>query len=173
MTIAEEYGVVRVAGKDVSRAEVEDFLYHEAAILDEWRYDDWLALFVEGARYEIPTTDYTGWSLHEGGSFVVDDYELIRARVKRLKSRKAHAENPHSRTHRMISNVRLAAGEDDTLLVKANFIVSRARDGHFDSYAGRYDHVLVLGEDGLRFSLRRSLLVQEALPLGARLSFIL
>ena len=157
----------------VTRSDVEDFLYAEAEILDTWNYDAWLALFEDGARYEIPTTDYRGWSLHTGGSFVDDDYDLIKARVKRLKSRKAHAENPHSRTHRMVSNVRLAPGEDDTLLVKANFIVSRARDGHFDSYMGRYDHVLVSGEGGLRFRLRRTLLVHESLQLGARLSFIL
>jgi len=157
----------------VTRSDVEDFLYAEAEILDTWNYDAWLALFEDGARYEIPTTDYRGWSLHTGGSFVDDDYDLIKARVKRLKSRKAHAENPHSRTHRMVSNVRLAPGEDDTLLVNANFIVSRARDGHFDSYMGRYEHVLVSGADGLRFRLRRTLLVHESLQLGARLSFIL
>lgn len=159
--------------RTVTRSDVEDFLYAEAEILDTWDYDAWLALFEDGARYEIPTTDYRGWSLHAGGSFVDDDYDLIKARVKRLKSRKAHAENPHSRTHRMISNVRFASGEDDTLLVKANFIVSRARDGHFDSYMGRYEHVLVSGADGLRFRLRRTLLVHESLQLGARLSFIL
>jgi p-cumate 2,3-dioxygenase subunit beta len=158
----------------VTRAEIEDFLYDEAAILDSWNYDGWLELFEEGARYEIPTTDYTGWSLHRGGSFVDDDYDLIRARVKRLKSRKAHAENPHSRTHRMISNVRVTPGEEEgTLSVKANFIVSRARDGHFDSYMGRYDHVLVPGTDGFRFRLRRTVLIHEELQLGARLSFIL
>ena len=160
--------------RTVTRSEVEDFLYTEAEILDSWNYDGWLALFEEGARYEIPTTDYRGWSLHTGGSFVDDDYDLIQARVKRLKSRKAHAENPHSRTHRMISNVRRSTGEEEgTLNVAANFIVSRARDGHFDSYMGRYEHVLVSGADGLKFRLRRTLLVHEALQLGARLSFIL
>ncbi|MFS3127922.1 aromatic-ring-hydroxylating dioxygenase subunit beta [Nocardioides sp. Bht2] len=164
-------------GRDLStvtRPEVEDFLYAEAAILDVWDYDGWLALFEEGARYEIPTTDYAGWSLHRAGSFVDDDWELIQARVKRLKSRKAHAENPHSRTHRMISNVRLSPGEEEgTLNVAANFIVSRARDGHFDSYMGRYEHVLVAGDGGFKFRLRRTVLVHEALQLGARLSFIL
>ena len=71
----------------VTRSDVEDFLYAEAEILDTWNYDAWLALFEDGARYEIPTTDYRGWSLHTGGSFVDDDYDLIKARVKRLKSR--------------------------------------------------------------------------------------
>jgi p-cumate 2,3-dioxygenase beta subunit len=157
----------------VSRADVEDFLFEEADILDSWRYDDWLALFEEGARYEIPTTDYRGWSPHESGSFVDDDYDLIRARVKRLKSRKAHAENPHSRTHRMVSNVRLCAADGDSVGVGASFVVHRARDGQFDTYVGRYQHVLVPTDAGLRFRLRRSILTHEALPAGARLSFIL
>jgi p-cumate 2,3-dioxygenase beta subunit len=173
MTSVEEYGVVTVAGRSFSRAQVEDFLYIEADLLDAWQLDDWLALFVDEARYEIPTTDYRGWSLHEGGSFVDDDYDLLRARVKRLKSRKAHAENPHSRTHRLISNVRAFAHEDDALRVTASFIVHRARDGQFDTYVGRYEHLLVLTDDGLRFRLRRSILTHEALPPGARLSFIL
>ncbi|WP_235737103.1 aromatic-ring-hydroxylating dioxygenase subunit beta [Nocardioides alcanivorans] len=173
MTVVDEYGAVRVGGHTVSRAQVEDFLYEEADILDEWRYDDWLALFVEGARYEIPTTDYTGWSLDEGGSFVVDDYELIKARVKRLKSRKAHAENPHSRTHRMISNVRISPSDGGEVKVRASFVVHRARDGQFDQYVGKYEHLLAPTDAGLRFQVRRSLLGHETLPLGARLSFIL
>ncbi|MER7003771.1 aromatic-ring-hydroxylating dioxygenase subunit beta [Dactylosporangium sp. NPDC000555] len=172
MTAVGEYGVVTVAGHALSRAQVEDFLYEEADILDAWRYDDWLALFVEGARYEIPTTDYTGLSLHESGSFVDDDFDLLQARVKRLKSRKAHAENPHSRTHRLVSNVRAFAHEDK-LRVTASFVVHRARDGQFDTYVGRYEHLLLPTDDGLRFWLRRSILTHEALPPGARLSFIL
>ncbi|MGH8862778.1 MAG: aromatic-ring-hydroxylating dioxygenase subunit beta [Jatrophihabitantaceae bacterium] len=157
----------------MTRPEVEDFLYGEADLLDAWRYDDWLALFEDGARYEIPTTDYAGWPAHESGSFVDDDWDLLRARVKRLKSRKAHAENPHSRTQRLISNVRVFPHGADAVRVTASFAVYRARDGHFDTYVGRYEHVLAVGDQGLRFRLRRSILGHEQLGPGARLSFIL
>ena len=165
---------VRCGDRTVTRAEVEDFLYEEADILDHWNYDGWLALFEEGARYEVPTTDTRpGWSPHETGSFVDDDWDLLRARVKRLKSRKAHAENPHSRTHRLISNVRLSEDTEDSFRVSASFVVHRARDGHFDAYVGWYEHVLVPTDDGFRFRLRRSVLGHERLTAGARLSFIL
>ncbi len=176
MTSLGSYGAVTVAGRTLGRPEIEDFLYAEADILDSWNYDAWLALFEEGARYEIPTTDYRGQSPHESGSFVVDDWELLQARVKRLKSRKAHAENPHSRTHRLVSNVRLfdeVTGAGDALRVTASFVVHRARDGHFDGYVGRYDHILAVTDAGLRFRLRRSILGHEHLSAGARLSFIL
>ncbi|MFI6288397.1 aromatic-ring-hydroxylating dioxygenase subunit beta [Streptomyces sp. NPDC051018] len=186
MTTISSSGSVRCGGRTVTRQEVEDFLYAEADILDHWDYDGWLALFEPGARYEIPTTDYRpGWSPHETGSFVDDDWDLLRARVKRLKSRKAHAENPHSRTHRLVSNVRLSANAanaestestentGESFRVAASFVVHRARDGHFDAYVGWYDHLLVPTEDGLRFRLRRSVLGHESLAAGARLSFIL
>lgn len=186
MTALTSYGTVEVGSRTVTRPEVEDWLYAEADILDSWNYDGWLALFEPGARYEIPTTDYRGWSAFESGSFVCDDWDLIQARVKRLKSRKAHAENPHSRTHRLVSNVRLftvGAGipgspakdpsEKELLRITASFVVHRARDGQFDAYVGRYDHLLIPVDGGFRFWLRRSILGHEALPPGARLSFIL
>jgi p-cumate 2,3-dioxygenase beta subunit len=177
--VSGDRGGVAVGGRVVTRGEAEDFLYAEADILDAWSYDAWFALFEPGARYEIPTTDYRpGWSMHSTGSFVDDDYDLLTARVKRMKSRKAHAENPHSRTHRMVSNVRVAAadpdsGEQDSVRVSASFIVHRARDGHFDAYVGRYDHRLAVTADGLLFRMRRSILGHESLTAGARLSFIL
>ncbi|MEO6886255.1 MAG: p-cumate dioxygenase, partial [Jatrophihabitantaceae bacterium] len=67
----------------------------------------------------------------------------------------------------------ISSGEGDELRVSASFIVNRARDGQFDTYVGWYHHVLVVDADGFRFRLRRSVLGHEALPLGARLSFIL
>jgi p-cumate 2,3-dioxygenase beta subunit len=170
---------VAVNGRVVTRAEVEDFLFAEADTLDAWKYDEWITLFVEGARFEIPTTDWKGESAAIAGYFVCDDWDLIQARVKRLKSRKAHAENPHSRTHRLVSNVRLFEDVDESgqptglLRVTASFIIHRARDGQFDPYVGRYDHKLVVDEDGLRFQLRRAILGHELLRPGGRLSFIL
>ncbi|WP_433215885.1 aromatic-ring-hydroxylating dioxygenase subunit beta [Microtetraspora malaysiensis] len=159
--------------RTVTRAEAEDFLYREAMLLDEWRLDDWLALFEEGGRMEVTTTDWNGWDSSSAGAFMCDDHDLLKARVKRLKSRKAHAENPHSRTHRMISNVIILEQGDETVWVAANFIIHRYRDNQAFSYVGRYEHVLLVDDDGLRFRLRRSIPTMETMAPGARLSFIL
>ena len=45
------------ANQPTLRELVEDFLFKEAALLDEWRLDDWVNLFTEDARYVVPTTD--------------------------------------------------------------------------------------------------------------------
>jgi len=73
----------------------------------------------------------------------------------------------------LITNVRLTGRDGDELAVAANFLVHRARDGHTNSFPGRYAHRLLVTEDGLRFRLRRSVLALERLEAGARLSFIL
>ncbi|MEE8303440.1 MAG: aromatic-ring-hydroxylating dioxygenase subunit beta, partial [Candidatus Tectomicrobia bacterium] len=43
--------------QDITRAQIEDFLYHEAALLDEWRLDEWMALLTDDIVYEVPSTD--------------------------------------------------------------------------------------------------------------------
>ncbi|MFI5958665.1 aromatic-ring-hydroxylating dioxygenase subunit beta [Cryptosporangium sp. NPDC051539] len=157
----------------VTRENAEDFLYQEAMLLDEWHLDAWLSLFQEGGTFEVPTTDYKGWDRTGGGFFVLDDWDLLNARVKRLKSRKAHAENPHSRTHRMVTNVRLIDGSNGPE-IKANFIINRFRDLTHHVYVGRYHHDVVLNDEGeLKFVHRRAYLEHEMLEPGARLSFIL
>ena len=156
----------------VTRQQVEDFLFQEAALLDEWRLDEWLALFERDATYEVPTTDRPNEDPHRSQFYVWDDYELLGARVKRLKSRHAHAENPHSRTRRLITNVRIGDQSDSSLPVRAAFLIYKIRDGNVDQFVGRYEHVLAANGDGLRFRRRRAILEVEVLRPGGRLSFI-
>lgn len=157
----------------VTRAQVEDFLFHEAALLDEWRLDEWYGLFEKGATYEVPTTDRPNEPSDRAQFYVSDDYELIGARVKRLKSRHAHAENPHSRTRRLITNVRVGEQSNGTVPVKAAFLIYKIRDGNVDSFVGRYEHTLAVSGGGLKFRKRRAVIELEVLRPGGRLSFIL
>jgi len=158
---------------DVSGQEVESFLFDEAATLSAWRWDDWLALFEPGGRYEVPTFDGRQHSADGAQYFIADDWDLLQARIVRMKSKQAHAENPPSHTHRLIGNVRHRVTKGSTLAVDANFIVHRMRDGLLDPYVGRYEHILVLVGDDLRFRLRRAVLFTESVRPGTRLSFIL
>ena len=83
------------------REEVEDIIYEEAALLDEWA-----DLFTKDARYVVPTTDLPEGDPETDMVFFNDDIVRIRARVKRPKARYAYREYPWSRTRRFISNVR-------------------------------------------------------------------
>ena len=158
----------------ISRAEVEDFLYHEAALLDEWRLDDWLELLTDDAAYYVPSTDAPA-SDHRSALFLIaDDATRIRARVKRLKDTQAHAEFPHSRTRRMIGNVRITAASDTDMTVEANFTIHRFRRGAPErKFVGRYVYRLALTGDGLKIAERRAILDSTELGAMGAVSFIL
>jgi len=158
----------------VTRAEVEDFLYAEAALLDEWRLDDWLGLLTEDACYYVPSNDRPEGDHRNMLFMIADDIRRIRARVKRLKDADAHAESPKSRTRRLITNVRITGVDGDTVTACANFSIHRFRRGNAPRhYVGHYVYRLKSTPEGLRIVERRAVLDSTELgPLGA-VSFIL
>lgn len=155
------------------RLEIEDFLYEEAAILDEWRLDDWAALFTEDARYVVPTTDLLEGDPKENVVFIDDDIVRIRARVVRLKSRHAHREYPSSRTRRLITNVRVMAATGNEIEATASFLVYRLRMGQVDPYMGRYLYRFRRVDGELRICYRRAELDLEALHNHGAVSIII
>jgi p-cumate 2,3-dioxygenase subunit beta len=157
---------------DVTRAAVEEFLYHEAALLDAWRLDEWLALFTEDASYRIPSNDAPGSDPKSALFTVADDIRRIRARVARLKDPHAHAEAPRSRTRRFISNVRIV--ERSPLQVEANFVVYRFRaNDDVREYVGRYRYTLEARGTEFRIKSREAILDAMELASLGTVSFIL
>ncbi|MCY4624451.1 MAG: aromatic-ring-hydroxylating dioxygenase subunit beta [Chloroflexi bacterium] len=154
------------------REEVEDFLYEEAALLDEWRLDEWAALFTEDARYVVPTTDLPEGDPYRNVAFINDDIVRLRARVRRLKSRHAHRESPSSRTRRFISNVRVKETEDNDLAVTANALVYRFRDGEDAPFVGHFEYRLKRVDGGFKISYRRAVLDHESLTHHGAVSII-
>jgi p-cumate 2,3-dioxygenase beta subunit len=151
---------------------VEQFLYAEAALLDEWRLDEWVELFTEDARYVIPSTDHPETDPRETLGLVNDDIVRLRGRVERLKSRRAHREFPWSRTRRLVTNVRVLGAEGDDVLVTASFLVYRIRGGQMDPLVGQYQYRLVRVDGALRIRQRRVQLDLEALSPHGTVSII-
>ncbi len=156
----------------VSREEVEDFLYEEAALLDAWKLDEWLGLLTEDATYRVPSNDRPDADPRGTLFTIADDIARIRARVTRLKDRNAHAEFPPSRTRRLITNVRIV--ERNPLRVEANFVVYRyRRNEDVREFVGRYRFVLKMVDGKMKIAAREAVLdAQELASLGA-VSFIL
>jgi p-cumate 2,3-dioxygenase beta subunit len=155
------------------RSQVEDFLYAEAAMLDDWRLDDWLELFTDDARYEVPSTDRPNGRPDTTLMLISDTRQMIGARVKRLNSRKAHREFPWSRTRRIVGNTRVLDEVGGVLQVTANFAVYRTRSNKTHCYVGVYRYRLVADGDGFRIAFRRAELDMESLDEHGTLSIIL
>lgn len=117
------------------RLEIEDFLYREADLLDDRKYDDWLELFTEDARYwmpmrrnvtseEIATENTT--ERHDMSWFDEGKATLIQ-RVQQIKTGVHWAEEPYSRISHLVSNVRLLEVGPTEVRVRCRFIVYRNR----------------------------------------------
>lgn len=158
----------------VTVSNLESFLYHEADLLDSWRLEDWLELFLPDGTYEVPTTDAPDGSPESALHFVADTMTVLKGRVNRLTSPDGYAESPHARTRRFISNVRLVEAEGDMVRLAANFMIARLKKGAQDLFIGHYDHRLkVAGNGELRFQRRRSILDLEALRPQRSVSIII
>ena len=152
--------------------EVEQLLYLEARLLDDWNLDEWLTLYTDDARYIVPTTDLPEGDPATDLVFIDDDYARMVGRVVRLKSRHAHREYPWSRTRRFISNVMVTATKGDEIEATASVAVWRFRAGESSPYVGRYDVRMRRVDGELKLCHKRAILDLEELSDHGALSII-
>jgi p-cumate 2,3-dioxygenase beta subunit len=160
-------------GSAITRAQIEDFLYAEAALLDEWRLQEWLELLTEDVTYSVPATDVPEGDAKSTLFLIADDALRVHSRVRQLLGKSAWAENPRSRTRRLISNVRIRETDGETIRVTANFVVYRMRMDQVDTYVGRYEYTFVHRDGQLKIRERKAILDLEALRPHGKVSFIL
>lgn len=130
----------------------ERFLFHEARLLDERRFEDWLALFAPDGWYWVPIEENQA-SPHDTVSIIYDDRRLLETRVRRLTTAGAHALDPLPRTSRIVGNVTVeAAGRDGTIEVASRFQMMEFRQDRRRLFAGACRHGLL--RDGAGFRIR-------------------
>jgi 3-phenylpropionate/cinnamic acid dioxygenase small subunit len=111
---------------------VQEFYFTEATILDERRFDEWLALWnPEAAQYWAPVrrtrTGHEDFTEPGELGLFEDDFMTLALRVAAMQAPSAWAESPPSRTRRLISNVQAVRNEDATVAATSNFLVYRSR----------------------------------------------
>lgn len=147
--------------------EIEDFLYREAHLLDEHRFDEWLDLFSDDARYLMPLREQVQGDVAPAGHPIIDDDKnMLKARVIVQSSGFCHAETPTSMTCHMISNVIVDAGPgDNEVTARSSFIVRQARKLRDEAWwAGRRTDLLRRGGDGWLIVRREVTLDSTVLP---------
>lgn len=168
------FAVAPTAENLLLRASVEQFLAEEAALLDAWRLDEWLALFTEDARYVVPALDCPDADPKRDMVYIDDDFAHLEGRVKRLMGRHQHREYPFSKTRRVLGLVRLAHADDQEVACDCPFAVYRARDEVMAPYVGVFSYRLVReGESRFLIRFRRAELVHERLSDHGAISIIL
>jgi benzoate/toluate 1,2-dioxygenase beta subunit len=106
------------------RDQFRRLLEREARLLDQLRYDDWLALYVAECIYWVPSTPNAGDPRREI-SVMFDDRRRLEDRIYRLRTGFAWSQAPASRTVRLISNVEVFdTKRDDARMLRSNFLIS-------------------------------------------------
>jgi benzoate/toluate 1,2-dioxygenase beta subunit len=133
---------------------VERFLVDEARLLDERRFDDWLALFTADATYWVPAEPGQADPL-ETISLIYDDRRLLETRVRRLRHPAIHAQTPPSRTTRLIGNVIVVPAAAGAVAATSTFQMVEYRRDKQRLWAGRAHHVLVPTGTAFRIRAKR------------------
>jgi benzoate/toluate 1,2-dioxygenase beta subunit len=126
------------------RDECRALLEREARLLDERRFDDWLALYAERCVVWVPAAEQPGDPRREVAIYF-DDRRRLEDRIFRLRTGKAWSQVPPSRTVRMVSNVEVfRAGEKR--MVRSNLLLNEFRAGETRTLAAWCAHRLADGK---------------------------
>jgi len=161
------------------RHEVQDFLYREAELLDERRYEEWLDLFTEDAHYFMPMRrnvphDETERELTRAGADVNwfdEGKDTLTRRVAQIRTGVHWAEEPLSRICHMVSNVQVLHASDTEVGVKSRFLIYRNRvETETDVLVGKREDLLRRVNGGFKIA-RRKIVLDQSVLLAKNLTF--
>jgi benzoate/toluate 1,2-dioxygenase beta subunit len=142
----------------------EDFLLHEARLLDEARFDEWLTLFSADAQYWVPS-EPNQQSPHDTVSLIYDDRRLLETRVRRLASPRIYSQEPRSRTSRIVANVTVEESGADHALVRSKLMMIEFRRNEQRLFGATCWHRLARQGGALRIRFKRVDLVNCDAPM--------
>lgn len=144
------------ANNDIeTRRRVEDFLFHEARLLDDYRLNDWVALFEPDGHYWVPMA----WDQADPINHVSLFYEgvdLLRLRSQRLQHERTVSQWPPSRTCHHVSNIEIESRDDaDGLLVRSALVFIEYRRNEQHHFGGHVYHSLRCRDGSFGIALKR------------------
>ena len=133
----------------------QDFVAHEARLLDEKRFDEWLTLFAEDGRYWVPLDGAAQPDSTLHTSLAYEDHFLLSTRIRRLRSSAAHSLQPGVRSLHMVQQPEVVEAVDGDPRLETPFVYTETGGGRTLQLAGTWRHRLRATPDGLRILLKR------------------
>lgn len=149
-----------------------DFVAHEAALLDERRFDDWLTLFTEDGHYWIPLLGAAQADPFSHNSLAYEDRLLLQLRVDSLKNPRAHSQHPASHSQHVLQLSLIEEETGDAVRLRTPFLYVEARGESQILLAGTARHRLVRTPTGWAIREKRVDLLNAARALPAIQLFI-
>jgi 3-phenylpropionate/cinnamic acid dioxygenase small subunit len=125
------------------RAQLEEFLVHEARLLDERRFREWMGLFADDGSYWVPAVPNQE-SPFDQASLFYDDRDLMKTRIERLEHPRIHVQTPPSRTAHLVGNAHIEEADEGKgeYVIGSTVIMVEYRDEQQRIFAGRQHHRL-------------------------------
>jgi 3-phenylpropionate/cinnamic acid dioxygenase small subunit len=120
----------------LARFQVEQFLYHEARLMDGRSYDAWESLWADDGVYWVPANGDDTDPLHDV-SLLYDNRARLATRIARLKSDKAHSQDPPPRLVRLVSNVEIETFEPECRVHSTFLLVESSSRGPIGASPGQ------------------------------------
>jgi len=144
------------------------FVAHEAALLDEGQWEQWLELFTEDGRYWVPLLGRRQEDARSFNSIAYEDRLLLELRIRRLRDPRAHSQHPPSYCQHVLQMPHLEGvdSEAGTAVLRTPFLYVEVRGDNQLVLAGSYRHELTRTSQGLRMRQKRVDLLgaERALP---------
>lgn len=140
----------------ITQPDLIAFVYREARLLDEQRFDEWLELFAPGGRYWMPLeSGQTDRRLT--ASLMDEDLFLLRLRVERLKGNRTYSQKPKSRCHHVLQQPQIDVFDPEAnhYVVWAAMHYVEARLDQQDLYAAWATYELTVVDGTLRIQTKR------------------
>ena len=166
------------------RQEIEDFLFHEAELLDERRYREWLDLLADDIRYWMPMRrnvklgederEFT--RANSDVNWFDEGKDTLQKRVKQIETGIHWAEEPRSRLSHLVTNVQVQGAQPSfeaprEVSVTCRFLIYRNRvETETDILVGKREDLLRRAGEGWQIARRKILLDQNVL-LSKNLTF--
>jgi len=156
---------------------VEEFLYEEAALLDQRDQKEWLSLLDDDIEYKAPlriTREHVNDSFSRSSYYFDEDYGSLEARVQRFESEYAWSERPPSRTRRFVTNVRAHERDDGTVEARSYLLLyyGQGDSASYTFLAGRREDILRPNGDTFTIA-KRHVFLDHAVPKIDKISVFL
>jgi 3-phenylpropionate/cinnamic acid dioxygenase small subunit len=145
----------RAVGDPAAREVFRMLLEREARLLDQLRYEDWLALYTAQCIYWVPSTPNAGDPRREI-AVMFDDRRRLEDRIYRLRTGFAWSQAPASRTVRLITNVEaFLTARDDVRMLRSNFLISEFWGDETRILTGWSGHRVVRQDDDWKIQAKQ------------------
>lgn len=157
------HGVAEAREAASLQQRVEQFLFHQAELLDGKHWAAYIDLFAADGVYWMPVTpEQTEWL--DSPSIFAEDQRMMQIRMGRVTHPNAWSQAPHWGTSHLVGNTVIESADAHELRVRSRFQMVELRRDQLRHFAGTYRHTLRRSGEEFRIVLQRVDLLNGQAP---------